>query len=112
VLFAQTKHFSEVRLLTGDKGSLEALVEAPDLDATKTRLAGRVYCFEQLMLRFIDALGFEVVCRRVAPVRDCDTVLQMAFSDGLDSERERAVRYFERFTPDLRVGEESLLAER
>lgn len=112
VLFAETQRFDDFRLLTGDKNSLRALVEAPGLDATKTRLAGRVFCFEQLMLRFIDVLGFETVCRLVDPVRSCDGVLDMAFDDGAQTTQERATRYLEKRTPDdLRVASERLLAE-
>jgi len=112
VLFAETQRFDDFRLLTGDKNSLRALVEAPGLDATKTRLAGRIFCFEQLMLRFIDVPGFETVCRLVEPVRSCDGVLDMAFDDGVQTTQERATRYLEKRTPDdLRVAPERLLAE-
>jgi hypothetical protein len=111
VLFAQTKRFDDFRLLTGDKNSLRALADAPSLNATKKRLAGCVFCFEQLMLRFIDALGFEVVRRRVVPVRSCDGVLDMAFRDGEQTTQERATRYLEARTPDdLRVASAPLLA--
>lgn len=111
VLFTETKRFDDFRLVTGDKKSLRALAEAPGLEATKTRLAGRVFCFEQLMRLFIDALGFEVVCRRVVPVRSCDGVLRIAFSDGAETTRKKAVYDLQMRTPQLTVTSEPLLAE-
>lgn len=110
LLFAHTERFEDFRLLSGDKRSLRALADAPGLDATKTRLAGRVFCFEQMMLQFIDALGFEAVRRRVVPVRGCDGVLDMAFARGAQTEQGRAVRYLEGYVPDLRVASKPLLA--
>lgn len=110
VLFTQTKRFDDFRLVTGDKKSLQALTEAPGLEATKTRLAGRVFCFEQLNRLFIDALGFEVVCRRVVPARSCDGVLRIAFSDGAKTTRKKAAYDLKMRTPDLTVASEPLLA--
>jgi len=66
-------------LLTGDKRCLRALnnLVFPDLIQA---LKGKIWCFEQLILKNIESYGFDYVKNKVVPFNSCDTVLKVAFS--------------------------------
>ena len=55
------------------------------------RLAGKVVCFEQVVLRIIDRMGFDAVRTKVIPARHCDTALRAVFGSGLEA-KEGSVR--------------------
>lgn len=65
-------------LLTGDKNCLRALA-IPELVAIIKPLEGKIWCFEQLILKNIDKDGFDSVQDKVYPFRDCDTNLKLIF---------------------------------
>jgi hypothetical protein len=88
VLFATTAHFPEFILATSDKNSLRALSSTAACEPICRRLAGKVICFEQLILRLIDRLGFNPIRDKVVPARDCDTALRAVFGSGLDAAEE------------------------
>ncbi len=70
-------------LVTGDKRCLAALTTTPSASAVAARLDGRVLCLEQLIVRAIAQLDFEVVRARVVPNMACDTALRASFGSGL-----------------------------
>jgi hypothetical protein len=70
-------------LLTGDKRCLRALVNSEFTDIIQS-LNGKVWCFEQLILKNIENNGFEFVKNKIIPVLNNykpDTALKAAFSN-------------------------------
>ncbi|BAQ63219.1 hypothetical protein GM3708_3625 (plasmid) [Geminocystis sp. NIES-3708] len=65
-------------LLTGDKNCLRALA-IPELVEIIKPLKGKIWCFEQLILKNIDKDGFNTIQDKVYPFRDCDTYLNSVF---------------------------------
>lgn len=83
VLFSASSHYPDFNLATSDKNSLRSLSGSPACNAIVGRLAGKVICFEQVIIRIIDRYGFNPVRDKVVPARDCDTALRAAFGSGL-----------------------------
>lgn len=87
ILFSATGAYSDCLLATSDKRSLFALCGATS-DVCKNvcgRLAGRVICFEQVILRIVDQRGFPAILVKVVPARQCDTALRAIFGSGLSA---------------------------
>lgn len=74
-------------LISGDKRFYNSLANNPDLMAICAQLEGRLICLEHLMLCLVDAYQFPYVCHRVAPARQCDQTLRIAFSSGKDAQQ-------------------------
>ena len=110
ILFSATAHFEECLLATGDKRSLRGLMRLPTPNTVATRLAGRVICLEQIIVRIIKRIGFEHVRNKVVPVSDCDTALRAIFGSGIDAVEENVLRGFESYIRHLRGETGSLLA--
>ena len=112
VLFSASAHYPGSLLTTSDKRSLTALVAAPDPVCVTVcgRLAGRVVCFEQVVLRLIDQFGFDLVHARVAPARDCDTALRIVFGSGLTAAEQGVRDGLGSYINDLRGRTGGLLA--
>lgn len=110
--FAATALFADFRLLTGDKQCLRAVVEAGEaLAIVRTRLSGRVICFEQAVLKAIELLGFDEVRRRVVPARDEDKGLaQVIFRDGMETTPGHALEALGSFVGEVRRLAPGLLA--
>jgi hypothetical protein len=85
ILFSATAHYPDFILATSDKNSLRTLSATAACEAICRRLAGKVLCFEQVILRLIDGLGFNPIRDKVVPARDCDTALRAVFGSGLDA---------------------------
>ena len=87
ILFSATINYTGSKLATSDKRSLVALHGAIGdvCQKVRERMAGRVICFEQTLLRIIDAIGFDLVRTRVVPARNCDTALRAVFGSGLEA---------------------------
>ncbi len=92
ILFSASAHYAGCLVSTGDKRSLRALATLPNAQPIIDRLAGRVICFEQIVLRIIDRFGFDLVRSKVVPASDCDTALRAAFGSGLEA-TEESVRH-------------------
>jgi hypothetical protein len=76
-LIAATCIEADFVLLSGDKACFKAL---PQVSAEiYDRLCGRVVCLEQVVLKLIQVLGFDVVKERVLPLAHCDTVIRICF---------------------------------
>ena len=104
VLFSASTHYAGSRLVTGDKRSLIALAAAgtPVCAAVCKRLVGRVICFEQVVLRLIERLGFDSVRDRVVPARNCDTALRLVFGSGLTADESGVRDGLASYVGDLR----------
>lgn len=77
-LSEKNKQDSSSYLLTGDKNCLRALA-IPELTEIIKPIKGKIWCFEQLILKNIDKYGFDFVHEKVSPFRDCDTNLKLIF---------------------------------
>jgi hypothetical protein len=74
-------------------------------------LAGRVICFEQMVLLLIRRLGFERVKAQVVPMRECDTALRVCFGSGERATEENVVMALSGYIEDLRGQAPGLLAD-
>lgn len=102
VLFSATALFPDFLLATGDKNSLRALSANAACQSVCQRLAGKVICFEQIVVRIMDRFGFPVVRDKVVPVRACDTALRAVFGSGLDATEENVRAGLDSYISDLR----------
>jgi hypothetical protein len=108
-LILATRSAPDFLLLTGDKVCMRAL---PQLKAEiYGRLAGRVICFEQMVLLLIRRLGFERVKAQVVPMRECDTALRVCFGSGERATEENVVMALSGYIEDLRGQAPGLLAD-
>jgi hypothetical protein len=108
-LILATRSAPDFLLLTGDKVCMRAL---PQLKAEiYGRLAGRVICFEQVVLLLIRRLGFERVKVQVVPMRECDTALRACFGSGERATEENVVMAWEGYVEELRRLAPGLLAD-
>ena len=82
---------NKMLLISGDKRFYKALGKRPEILKACSHLEGKMICLEHLLLCLIDTYKFGYVCERVAPVRDCDTSLKLAFSHGRASEEASVV---------------------
>lgn len=109
LLISATANVDVFWLTTGDKRCINA-VASSGLEEIERRLAGRVICLEQVILKLIDREGFELVRDRVIPGRDCDKVLKSAFGSGRYAEQKNVVETLESYVLDLRNSSQGLLA--
>jgi hypothetical protein len=108
-LILATRSQPDFVLLTGDKVCMRAL---PQLKAEiYGRLAGRVICFEQVVLLLIRRLGFELVKERVVPMRECDKALWACFGSGDRATEENVVVNLEDYIEGLRREAPGLLVD-
>ena len=111
VLFSASAHFSDFVLATSDKKSLRALASSSACQPIRERLNNRVICFEQVILRLVNQIGFDFVRARVVPALDCDTALRAIFGSGLDATEENVRRGLASYIADLRKDTEMLLVK-
>lgn len=76
-LIAATCTTADFVLLSGDKVCFKALPQVPA--ETYGRLCGRVVCLEQIVLKLIHVLGFDVVKERIQPFVHCDKMIHICF---------------------------------
>lgn len=77
-------------LLTSDKNCLRALNNSGFTDIIE-HLNGKVWCLEQLILKYIEEFGFDIIQPKIYPVRDCDMNIKMIFGYSIQ-ELEGAVK--------------------
>ncbi len=89
VLFALCPLVPDSVIVTGDKKSLAGLAAAGSEVATCAALcrslAGRVFCFEQVLARVLDRFGFDAVRQKLIDGRECDCGLTLWLGWGLDA---------------------------
>lgn len=81
ILAAKAIALDGALLVTGDKRAIKALSTLPE-GSVKASLAGKVLCFEALVLQMIEKYGFHEIGPRCTKGRDGDGVLAMAFGPG------------------------------
>jgi hypothetical protein len=77
-------------IFTGDKRFIKALAKV-NLPIIQESLKHRLWCLEQLVLRNIEADGFETIRDLIVPVRECDTAIKSVFGSGLKSTPENSL---------------------
>ena len=85
ILVAETAANLDSMLITGDKRSLRAIAGDRRGVHTVQAIAGRVVCFEQVILAVLDKHGFEPMIARLVGGMSCDGALKSA-CDGTPSE--------------------------
>jgi len=104
ILFATCPEINDSFVVTGDKRCLIGLNVAaatdPICDEVRRALAGRVCCFEQVVLRILNNSGFDNVLDKLLVGRECDKGLALWL--GYGSEATEA---------NFRAGLDSFLAE-
>jgi hypothetical protein len=98
-------------LATGDKRALSALVAAPKCSPVVVRLDGRFICLEQIVLRTINSLGFQVVLDRVLPGIECDSALRAVFGSGRLAQEPGVRAALKSYVDDLRGKSGALLID-
>lgn len=113
ILISATKHEESFYLTTGDKRCITALANStePSLVAIKERLAGKLVCLEQLILKIINVEGFDVTLIKVLPVREYDKALKAIFGSGERCTRDNVLMALEAYINDLRDNAQGLLAD-
>ena len=111
ILFSASALFSDFVLATSDKNSLRALASSSACQPIRQRLSNRVICFEQVILRLVNQIGFDFVRARVVPALDCDTALRAIFGSGLDATEENVRSGLASYIEGLRKETETLLVE-
>jgi len=103
ILLSATTRLDDYLLLTGDKRCLRAVATCPECAEIARRIQGKVVCFEQIIYRVIDRLGFEPVRAKVVPVtHGCDTALRAAFGSGMQATQPNVVARLESDIAEIR----------
>lgn len=113
-LFAVCPLIAEAVIVTGDKKSLTGLTEAGVTDAVCASLcealAGRLFCFEQVLTRILDHAGFDAVRDRLVKGRESDRGLALWLGSGLDANETRFRDGLNSFLNEARRTSGNLLA--
>jgi len=104
----QKDETSKVSIWTHDKNFLRALTKV-DLPIVQTIFPYRFWCLEQLILKDIDAYGFEAVRDKIVPVRDCDKAMKAVFGSGELSTPENSLATLNSYIETLRAETGTLL---
>jgi hypothetical protein len=113
VLFSVTHPIKNALLATGDKRSLGSLAKSVDKVCRRLckKLAGKVVCFEQILLKILDGEGFDSVRDNLVLGRECDKVLAVILGSGLDASEATIREGLTSYIEDLRRQTGSLLLD-
>lgn len=113
ILISATKQEESFYLTTGDKRCITALANStePSLVAIRERLAGKLVCLEQLILKIINVEGFDVTLIKILPAREYDKALKAIFGSGERCTQDNVLMALEAYIQDLRDNAHGLLAE-
>ena len=100
--------YISAQIFTGDKRFIQALAKV-DLPIIRESLENRLWCLEQLILKNIEAYGFEAIRDLVVPVRECDTAVMAVFGSGFESNEENSCATLKSYVEVLRQETGSLL---
>ncbi len=113
-LFAVCPIIVNSSIVTGDKRSLSGLTEAGATDDVCAKLclelAGRVFCFEQVLEKIIDRFGFDTVRERLVRGRECDRGLAQCLGHDCDATEVSFREGLKSYLNDARRTSGSLLA--
>lgn len=112
ILVSHASRSDGAMLATGDKRAIRSLAAAPMCAAITERLRGRVVCLEQVLLRIVERVGFEVVRDRIVATGDIafDMAVQAAFGSGSQAEERNACGSLERRVRELQREAAGMLA--
>jgi hypothetical protein len=96
------------QIFTGDKRFIKALAKV-NLPIIQESLNHRLWCLEQLVLRNIEADGFETIRDFIVPVRECDTAIKSVFGSGLKSTPENSLATLKKYIEECRQEAGNLL---
>jgi len=111
LLIASTQSETVFYLISGDKRWPEAVAREPNLEPIRERLAGRVICLEQIILKLIQTQGFETIKAKILPARHYDKAMMSIFGSGDQSTCENVLEGLETYIQDLRRLTGDLLAK-
>lgn len=106
ILAAQVAMTPGAYLITGDKRAIKSLSMLRD-SPLKASLAGRILCFEELILGMIHRNSFAVMEPKLTAGCHCDGVLRMAFGPGRSESHAKSC--LQSFSSDLRLTASYLL---
>ncbi|WP_293354054.1 MULTISPECIES: hypothetical protein [unclassified Microcoleus] len=96
------------QIFTGDKRFIKALAKV-NLPIIQESLNHRLWCLEQLVLRNIEADGFETIRELIVPVRECDKAIKNVFGSGLKSTPENSLDTLKKYIEECREEAGNLL---
>ena len=91
-------------LISGDKRFYSSLGKNRELMEICVSLEGRLICLEHLMLCLFESYEFPYVLQRVAPARQCDQVLRMAFSREDEAEQAMVTEVLVNYSKEVVLG--------
>jgi hypothetical protein len=80
VIFGSGAELSSLLMVSGDKRSMRALCEAPELRDIRDSIAGRVVCLESLLHALIDSHGAATIGQAFQPVSSHHVTLRVVFT--------------------------------
>lgn len=80
VILGSVAELPSSMMVSGDRRSLRALCEAPELHDIRDRLAGRIVCLEALLHALVDSHGATAIGRAFRPVSSHVT-LRVVFTE-------------------------------
>lgn len=104
----QKTESSQVFVFTGDKNYLRALAGA-EISIIQENFSHKFWCLEQLILKGINAYGFEFMRDRVVPGRECDKAIKAIFGSGALSTSEKSLDTLNSYIEILREETKNLL---
>ncbi|WP_293332160.1 hypothetical protein [Microcoleus sp. CAWBG58] len=96
------------QIFTGDKRFIKALAKV-NLPIIQESLNHKLWCLEQLVLRNIEADGFETIKDLIVPVRECDKAIKNVFGSGLKSTPENSLDTLKKYIEECREEAGNLL---
>lgn len=96
------------QIFSGDKRFIKALANVR-LPIIQQSLDHRLWCLEQLVLRNIEADGFETIRDLIVPVRECDKAIKNVFGSGLNSISENSLTTLRSYIEECRQEAGNLL---
>lgn len=97
-------------LASGDKASMRALAQTPELADLKKAVSGRVICLETILRVLLGKHEAPMVARSFAALRGANTTIRVVFSQGELTPMESCLEAIESYLKDLvkDVGQEFL----
>jgi hypothetical protein len=113
ILFSATGLYDGSILATSDKRSLVALcaAEGEVCERVRSRLSGKVVCFEQSVLHVINQVGFDSILPKVVSGCHCDIALRAVLGSGISATRNGVCEGLISYIRDLRTQTFDLLIE-
>jgi hypothetical protein len=96
------------QIFTGDKRFIKALAKV-NLPIIQESLNHRLWCLEQLVLKNIEAQGFETIRDSIVHFLECDIAIKSVFGSGLKSTPENSLATLKFYIEECRQEAGNLL---